>query len=557
MTTERGSTTNAPPPSYGRTDKSTATGGPGLSVVSSSQLSPKSPAPRDRNEGSRTVLISEHNSWGEAGEERRDRRRRSTVTFGGATSVAPSSSISKRGPRTSADTQNRSGRRRSAPWQDVDYRSAKAGSSHGGTALTGSGAPLTERNMEVLNERQPPRSEASAERAVEREVAVTELELDPKVTKKSRRDSGVVTQAAQTEARSVGAETRRTSKRYSRVEYGTGQTSAERPSALKRSSSQSRARNLQPRFLDEPSYLSTHAPDLEAKNRRRHRKFRERRDGYESEEGEILRKSNSSRGLDYDVQNETVVSTRRKTEIGDDDDSNEEVETKTKARYESDRGPRDSSESRFSRRRQSRAADVYAKSAGRRQPDGSAGNWNSHSRSKSAFAYSRPPTMPPEETQNVTSSRSFAIVPVNTMSGARTGGRSRTATDTNGNDYEEYSGQTEVKSKRYSSQEEIETEQKSAVAGTNIPARSAGQLIAPSGPNPTAGASAASSPSEPSQSPQSANPPSVPGTTMDNLEAYWERRLHIVETRQPDGKLIQDREYSMRRIRPQMAAEVS
>ena len=39
------------------------------------------------------------------------------------------------------------------------------------------------------------------------------------------------------------------------------------------------------------SYMGSTAPDLEAKNRSHHRQFRDRRDGYESEEGEMLKKS--------------------------------------------------------------------------------------------------------------------------------------------------------------------------------------------------------------------------------------------------------------------------
>ena len=64
-----------------------------------------------------------------------------------------------------------------------------------------------------------------------------------------------------------------------------------RPSALKREGSRSRVPHLQPQFPDEQSYLGSDAPDLESKNRRRHRDFRDKRDGYESDEGETLRKS--------------------------------------------------------------------------------------------------------------------------------------------------------------------------------------------------------------------------------------------------------------------------
>ncbi|KAI5369453.1 hypothetical protein Slin15195_G003290 [Septoria linicola] len=57
--------------------------------------------------------------------------------------------------------------------------------------------------------------------------------------------------------------------------------------ALKRENSRSRlAPNERPQFPDEASYLGGRAPDLEAKNRPRDQKFRDLRDGYESEEGE-------------------------------------------------------------------------------------------------------------------------------------------------------------------------------------------------------------------------------------------------------------------------------
>lgn len=64
-----------------------------------------------------------------------------------------------------------------------------------------------------------------------------------------------------------------------------------RPSALKREGSRSRVPHLRPEFPDEASYLGSNAPDLESKNRRRHRDFRDKRDGYESDEGEAHRRS--------------------------------------------------------------------------------------------------------------------------------------------------------------------------------------------------------------------------------------------------------------------------
>ncbi|KAK5113369.1 hypothetical protein LTR62_003469 [Meristemomyces frigidus] len=63
-----------------------------------------------------------------------------------------------------------------------------------------------------------------------------------------------------------------------------------RPSAMKREGSRSRVpQQLRPDFPDEASYMGSTAPDLERKNRPKDRAFRERRDGYGSEEGETLR----------------------------------------------------------------------------------------------------------------------------------------------------------------------------------------------------------------------------------------------------------------------------
>lgn len=60
-------------------------------------------------------------------------------------------------------------------------------------------------------------------------------------------------------------------------------------SAMKREGSRSRVPNLKPEFPDEASYLNGRSPDLERKNGDRDRKFRERREGYMSDEGEALR----------------------------------------------------------------------------------------------------------------------------------------------------------------------------------------------------------------------------------------------------------------------------
>lgn len=72
-------------------------------------------------------------------------------------------------------------------------------------------------------------------------------------------------------------------------------SSGRRPSAMKRSGSASRVPHLRPEFPDEASYLGSTAPDLESKNKTAHRQFRDKRDGYESDEGEALRKAKPQR----------------------------------------------------------------------------------------------------------------------------------------------------------------------------------------------------------------------------------------------------------------------
>ena len=465
-------TTNGPPPSYGRE---------GMSIVSSSQLSPKSPVPTT-NGGNR----SERNKWGEPGEERIDRRRRSTVTFGGATSVAPSDSISKvksrsgrgSGARSSPRTQySQRSRRRSAPWQDHEYRStypSKAGSSQGGTF---GGAPLTEGNLEELNERRPPRTESDVEREVEKDIDVEQL--DRKSSRKSRRDSGVATEETRTRTGLISADDRRTSRQYSRAERDSRSGPAEK----------------------------------------------------------------------------TVVTTRRKTEVAEEDGDEEEIETKSKSRYESYSRPTRNSKSMTSVRRQSRAADVYAQAAERRA---SSATGKRTQQPKTAFSQrSRPPTMPPEGIDNRRSSRDIevtaAAAAAGTTVGSRPDGKSRARTAYIEECEEEETCQTEAKSGRRSSrqtevkservtQREVETERKS------VSGRTYKQSQVPTRPSQAAAAAtSASSPSSGPSSPTSASSPSAPSP----VEPHWERRVHIVETRKPDGRLITDREYSMRRFRPQ------
>ncbi|RMY87609.1 hypothetical protein D0861_05279 [Hortaea werneckii] len=76
-----------------------------------------------------------------------------------------------------------------------------------------------------------------------------------------------------------------------------GEALKRRPSAMKREGSRSRVPNMRPEFPDEGSV----APDLERKTRRRDREFRDKRDGYESDEGETLRAAKPKRrGGGYD-----------------------------------------------------------------------------------------------------------------------------------------------------------------------------------------------------------------------------------------------------------------
>lgn len=90
------------------------------------------------------------------------------------------------------------------------------------------------------------------------------------------------------------------------------------PSALKREGSRSRAPDLRPEFPDEASYLGANAPDLERKNRAIDRKFREKRDGYTSEEGEMLRQAKPSRRPPKDAYDEPEPRRRRPRDAYDD-----------------------------------------------------------------------------------------------------------------------------------------------------------------------------------------------------------------------------------------------
>ncbi|KAF1823470.1 uncharacterized protein K489DRAFT_369826 [Dissoconium aciculare CBS 342.82] len=76
--------------------------------------------------------------------------------------------------------------------------------------------------------------------------------------------------------------------------------------AMKREGSRSRVPpDMRPEFPEEASYLGRNARDLEAKNHPHNRRFRDKRDGYESEEGETHRKMRDPRrrpesDIDYD-----------------------------------------------------------------------------------------------------------------------------------------------------------------------------------------------------------------------------------------------------------------
>ena len=478
-------TTSGPPRSYGRTENT--------SIISSSQLSPKSPARSTRRE-SRT----ERESWGEPGTERIDAKRRSTVAFGGKTSVAPSDSISKMNSKTGrtrtsfnydgpGTEYSRRSRRRSAPWQEHDYRStfpSKAGSSHGGTARSG-GVPLTENNLDEFNEKQPPRSEAVSQRGIERQVSFEEI--DRKSSRKSRRNNGVLTQKPQSRAGCIGADDRRSSKNYSRVERDDGQG------------------------------------------------------------------------------DRTVVTTRRKTEV-DEDGLDEEAETKSKSKYESYSRPTQSSASKTSARRQSRAADVYEHAQEKRYSSSSSGR-----QSRRPKTATRPPTMPTEHNANARSTREVATVvaggavgaAVATNAGSRPDARSKAPTQFFEEDNEiptrqteakseRFSSrrteartrQTEVKSERYSSQQEVETERQSNISRTRAPSQ-------PARPEPATAAGPATSSSSSPSSPMGAQSPIAPE------DCQWERRVHVTTMMKPDGRLIRDREVCTRRIYPQQSPVVA
>ncbi|KAK0277172.1 hypothetical protein LTS16_000389 [Friedmanniomyces endolithicus] len=135
-----------------------------------------------------------------------------------------------------------------------------------------------------------------------------------------------------------------------------------RPSALKPEGSRSRVpQNLRPDFPDEASYLGSQAPDLERKNRRRDKEFRDKRDGYESEEGEMLRQKKPRSNRD-----EEPDSRHRRNRDDRDADYNGGSSRRPKDRYE-DRPPRGEPPSRSyddrdrdpPRRRRERQDDDY------------------------------------------------------------------------------------------------------------------------------------------------------------------------------------------------------
>lgn len=539
-------TTTRPPPSRGP---------PGNSIVSSSQLSPKASLPSWYTDAK--ARESDRNSWGEPGEERRiDRRRKSNVTFGGATSVAPSESISRvqtrpgRGSRdfsgSASQYSHRSKHRSSYEADDVERRSVarstRAASSNGGSRA----APLTERNVEAFNEEsQSSHTEQAAEREVERDIEID----DRKSGYKSRRDSGVVTRdAPRSEERSMGAKSHR-SKHYSRAGYDEDPPSAQRTVASTRRKTE---------VVDD-------GPTEEVKT-----KSKSRYETYDDEEASNRR---------------TVGNTRRGTEV-EADKTFEETKTTTKSRpamsrYRSYDAPTQSSQSKVTTKRQSRAADVYAQSAQRRASKARTA-WNSQANARTPRR-SMPPTVPPESNENVRYSRDLEVVGAGAGAAAasRYGSRAQTQArvESDSSSEHEEARQTEVKSERYAqreveedrksehySQREVENdrkseryssyreddvEEKTAAAETYQTARqSKAPSRAPSRPSQAVAATAANGPSQRPESPQSADSPTSPTRLTDPNECQWERKVHIIETRKPNGKLIQDREVTMRRIRP-------
>ncbi|KAK3074710.1 hypothetical protein LTR53_002653 [Teratosphaeriaceae sp. CCFEE 6253] len=108
-----------------------------------------------------------------------------------------------------------------------------------------------------------------------------------------------------------------------------------RRSAMKRDGSRSRVpQHMRPDFPDEASYLGSQAPDLERKNRRRDKEFRDKRDGYESEEGDMLRKEKQQR-----PNREEEVDSRRQR-FRDDRDANQNGASSKRPKDRGDgRGP--------------------------------------------------------------------------------------------------------------------------------------------------------------------------------------------------------------------------
>jgi len=126
---------------------------------------------------------------------------------------------------------------------------------------------------------------------------------------------------------------------------------------MKREGSRSRVPHLKPEFPDERSYLSSRAPDAERKNKPAERQFRERRDGYESEEGEMHKKA--------------AKNPRRKTAYDEDSEPDRKPKSKEKARFEEPRSRRkdESDDDEPPRRRKPKDEDAFYEPPRRRNTE--------------------------------------------------------------------------------------------------------------------------------------------------------------------------------------------
>ena len=395
-------------------------------------------------------------------------------------------------------------RRRSQPWEDVSYGDApsRRGSTRGGTAwsgTSGSRAPLNEENLEAFNERGGRADDASASTsAIRRGDGRYTMALTTR--RASTWYDEPESDQQQVDARSLGQDTRRTPRRYSSAVIDEELDSKQRTSEPSRRRSKAITR---PRMPTRPSYSdSTYA------SRQRSSAFEESTRGGEPSRAYATRASSST------VPSAT---TRRKSEAvaAAGGAAAGAYAERRYSRYASD-APASSvspSASRTSYSKTStRAKDVYATAAARRR-----------------------------------SSQSQVV----SSNGTETQATQRNAT-------------TEVKSRRETeatqpnARTEVKSRRDSVVSGkaSQSPKEASGETaLVATRKSPTSHGGSTASPS--TSKPIVAGIETWPFSDDAPDDSQWERKVHVITTQKPDGRLIRDEQVSVRRIRPSQEQTIS